>query len=269
MIYRHQVLKQSDIVLAQVLLSSEFTTAEKKRNFDYYDPLTTGDSSLSPPIQSVAAAELGYADVAYRYFMQTARMDLDDINGNVSHGVHVAAMAGSWVSLVYGFAGLRDDDGAIAFSPRLPGHGIAWRSGSSSAAPRWRSRSPVTPSATRPSPAMGWTSGISVGRSPSVLGAPVQIGLDPSLQAVIFDLDGVITDTAEHHYQAWQRLAAEIVAAVRPGAQRAAQGRQPDGEPRHHPRERGPDGKRCRQGPPRRPQERLLPRAHRPGHRAG
>ena len=120
-IYRHQVLKQSDVVLAQVLLSSEFSTAEKKRNFDYYDPLTTGDSSLSPPIQSVAAAELGYADVAYRYFMQTARMDLDDINGNVSHGVHVAAMAGSWVSLVYGFAGLRDDDGAIAFSPRLPG----------------------------------------------------------------------------------------------------------------------------------------------------
>ena len=117
MIYRHQVLKQSDVVLAQVLLSSQFTTAEKKRNFDYYDPLTTGDSSLSPCIQSVAAAELGYADAAYRYFMQTARMDLDDVNGNVAHGVHVAAMAGSWVSLVYGFAGLRDDDGSIAFAP--------------------------------------------------------------------------------------------------------------------------------------------------------
>jgi len=123
-IYRHQVLKQSDVVLAQVLLSSQFTAAEKKRNFDYYDPLTTGDSSLAPCIQSVAAAELGYADLAYRYFMQTARMDLDDVNGNVEHGVHVAAMAGSWVSLVYGFAGLRDDDGSVSFSPRVP---AAWR----------------------------------------------------------------------------------------------------------------------------------------------
>ena len=120
-IYRHQVLKQPDVVLAQVLLGSQFSMAEKKRNFDYYDPLTTGDSSLSPCIQSVAAAELGYADLAYAYFMRTARMDLDDVNGNVSHGVHAAAMAGSWVSLVYGFAGLRDDDGRISFAPRLPG----------------------------------------------------------------------------------------------------------------------------------------------------
>ena len=122
-IYRHQVLKQPDVVLAQVLLGSQFSAAEKKRNFDYYDPLTTGDSSLSPCIQSVAAAELGYADRAYAYFMRTARMDLDDVNGNVSHGVHVAAMAGSWVSLVRGFGGLRDDDGRISFSPRLP---AAW-----------------------------------------------------------------------------------------------------------------------------------------------
>ena len=119
-IYRHQVLKQSDVVLAQVLLGSQFTTAEKKRNFDYYDPITTGDSSLSPCIQSVAAAELGYDAAAYDYFMRTARMDLDDVNRNVEHGVHIAAMAGSWVSLVYGFAGLRDDGGRTAFSPRLP-----------------------------------------------------------------------------------------------------------------------------------------------------
>jgi alpha,alpha-trehalose phosphorylase len=85
-IYRHQVLKQPDVVLAQVLLGSQFSMAEKKRNFDYYDPLTTGDSSLSPCIQSVAAADLGSADRAYAYFMRTARMDLDDVNGNVSHG---------------------------------------------------------------------------------------------------------------------------------------------------------------------------------------
>ena len=208
-IYRHQVLKQADVVLAQVLLGSQFTTAEKKRNFDYYDPLTTGDSSLSPCIQSVAAAELGYADAAYRYFMQTARMDLDDVNGNVDHGVHVAAMAGSWVSLVYGFAGLRDDDGSIAFSPRLP---EAWN--------RLAFRllvggATLAVTITRHEVSYALLAGDSLairhfGRPVELTAAaPVVIGLDPGLRAVIFDLDGVITDTAEHHYRAWQRLAGE------------------------------------------------------------
>jgi alpha,alpha-trehalose phosphorylase len=208
-IYRHQVLKQSDVVLAQVLLSSQFTMAEKKRNFDYYDPLTTGDSSLSPCIQSVAAAELGYADAAYRYFMQTARMDLDDVNGNVSHGFHVAAMAGSWVSLVYGFAGLRDDEGTIAFSPRLP---AAWD--------RLAFRLQVTGTTlavtiTRHEVRYELLAGDALeirhfGRPVRVTaGEPVEISLDPVLRAVIFDLDGVITNTAEHHYRAWKRLCAE------------------------------------------------------------
>ena len=119
-IYRHQVLKQPDVVLAQVLLSGRFTMAEKRRNFDYYDPLTTGDSSLSPCIQSIAAAELGYTAKAYEYFARTARMDLDDVNGNVEDGVHTAAMAGTWLSVVFGFAGLRDGADLLSFSPRLP-----------------------------------------------------------------------------------------------------------------------------------------------------
>ncbi len=119
-IYRYQVLKQPDVVLAQVLLGAEFTPAEKKRNFDYYDPLTTGNSSLSPCIQSVAAAELGYGDLAYAYFQRTVRMDLDDVNGNVADGIHLAAMAGSWIAVVFGFAGFRDDGGRTDFAPRPP-----------------------------------------------------------------------------------------------------------------------------------------------------
>ncbi len=209
-IYRHQVLKQPDVVLAQVLLGSRFSTAEKKRNFDYYDPLTTGDSSLSPCIQSVAAAELGYADKAYAYFMRTARMDLDDVNGNVSHGVHAAAMAGSWVSLVYGFGGLRDDDGRISFAPRLP---AAWN--------RLRFRM-VLGNALLQVTLTGHTATyeLLIGDAVEirhfgqplrvVSGEPARVDLDPHLAAVIFDLDGVITDTAEHHFRAWQRLAAEI-----------------------------------------------------------
>jgi alpha,alpha-trehalose phosphorylase len=209
-IYRHQVLKQPDVVLAQVLLGSQFSTAEKKRNFDYYDPLTTGDSSLSPCIQSVAAAELGYADRAYAYFMRTARMDLDDVNGNVSHGVHAAAMAGSWVSLVHGFGGLRDDDGRICFSPRLP---AAWS--------RLRFRLLLGDALLQVSlTGHAATYELLAGEALEirhfgkllrvVAGQPATLDLDPRLEGVIFDLDGVITDTAEHHFRAWQRLAAEI-----------------------------------------------------------
>jgi len=208
-IYRHQVLKQSDVVLAQVLLSGEFTAAEKRRNYNYYDPLTTGDSSLSPCIQSVAAAELGYADEARRYFLQTARMDLDDVNGNVEHGVHIAAMAGSWVSLVYGFAGLRDDDGRLSFAPRLP-------TGWDRLAFRLRvAGSVLRVTVTRATARYEVESGEAVELRhfgiPHVLapGAPLELDLAPRLAAVIFDLDGVLTDTAEHHFQAWQRLAAE------------------------------------------------------------
>ena len=209
-IYRHQVLKQSDVVLAQVLLSSQFTTAEKKRNFDYYDPLTTGDSSLSPCIQSVAAAELGYAEAAYRYFMQTARMDLDDVNSNVAHGVHIAAMAGSWVSLVYGFGGLRDDDGRIAFAPRLP---RAWsRLQFRILLGTARLQVTVTTHAVTYELLAGDRVEILHFGRPITVSADsdVAVDLDPHLDAVVFDLDGVITDTAEHHFRAWQRLTAEV-----------------------------------------------------------
>ncbi len=209
-IYRHQVLKQPDVVLAQVLLGGQFSMAEKKRNFDYYDPLTTGDSSLSPCIQSVAAAELGYADRAYAYFMRTARMDLDDVNGNVSHGVHAAAMAGSWVSLVHGFAGMGDDDGSISFAPRLP---AAWS--------RLRFRLLLGDAllqvtltahlATYELLAGGALEIRHFGQPLSVVaGTPASRNVDPRLECVVFDLDGVITDTAEHHFRAWQRLATEI-----------------------------------------------------------
>jgi len=119
-IYRHQVLKQPDLVLALFLQGDRFSASEKRRNFAYYDPITTGDSSLAPCIQSIVAAEIGETELAYRYFMQTARMDLDDINGNVKDGVHTAAMAGTWLSMTYGFAGMRDYQGSLSFQPGLP-----------------------------------------------------------------------------------------------------------------------------------------------------
>jgi alpha,alpha-trehalose phosphorylase len=119
-IYRFQVIKQADIVLAMFLLGHEFSREQKRRNFDYYDPLTTGDSSLSPSIQSIIAAELGYEDKAVEYFRNAAFMDLADVAGNTADGVHVASAGGVWMAAVYGFGGLRDSDGTLAFDPRLP-----------------------------------------------------------------------------------------------------------------------------------------------------
>jgi alpha,alpha-trehalose phosphorylase len=119
-LYRSQVIKQADILLAMFLANGRFSKAEKKRNFDYYDPITTHDSSLSVCIQSIVACEIGYRDRALEYFEFAAAMDLSDVGGNVRHGAHVASIGGTWMALTYGFAGLRDYGGAIAFSPRLP-----------------------------------------------------------------------------------------------------------------------------------------------------
>ncbi len=119
-LYRHQVLKQADTLLAMFLLGHEFSRDQKKRNFDYYDPITTHDSSLSVCIQSIIANEIGYADKALDYFSFAAMMDLSDVGGNVKHGAHIASIGGSWMALVYGFAGMRDFGGDISFEPRVP-----------------------------------------------------------------------------------------------------------------------------------------------------
>jgi alpha,alpha-trehalose phosphorylase len=116
-IYRHKVIKQADLVLAMFLLGDEFSIEEKKCNFDYYDPLTTGDSSLSVGIQSIVAFELGYLEKANEYARYAVLMDLADIGGNVSDGVHMAAMGATWMVLAYGFAGMRDYDGQLSFNP--------------------------------------------------------------------------------------------------------------------------------------------------------
>ena len=119
-IYRHQVLKQADIVLAMFLLGDEFPQEQKRRNFDYYDALTTGDSSLSACVQSIIAAEIGNERQALEYFQYALLMDLGNVAGNASDGVHIASAAGVWSSLVFGFGGVRDFEGRLSFDPRLP-----------------------------------------------------------------------------------------------------------------------------------------------------
>ena len=119
-IYRYQVLKQADVVLALFLQGNHFTAEEKLVDFEYYDPLTTGDSTLSAVVQSILAAEVGYRDLALEYFRASLFVDLADLHNNATDGVHVASAGGVWTALVSGFGGMRDHYGDLTFDPRLP-----------------------------------------------------------------------------------------------------------------------------------------------------
>lgn len=117
-IYRKQVIKQADVVLAMFLLDATFSLEEKERNFRFYDPLTTGDSSLSSCVEAIIAAQIGDMDKAFRYGMAALLMDLADVGGNVKNGCHIASMGGTWMMLTYGFGGMRDCGGKLSFWPR-------------------------------------------------------------------------------------------------------------------------------------------------------
>lgn len=215
-IYRHQVCKQADTLLALMLAGEQVETAAKRRNFDYYEAITVHDSTLSASTFAVIAAEVGHAGKAYRYFLDTLRVDLDDLHGNAAHGLHMAAMAGSWLALTWGFGGLRVHDGLPALSPRLPATWQGYRFGL-----RWHDahlRVEVDGD--------GAHYTLTAGEAITFLhdGTPQRLHAGQSLQlpcagfaamptvpkAVVFDLDGVLADTAVLHRAAWQQLADEI-----------------------------------------------------------
>lgn len=119
-LYRLQVLKQADLLLAMVLLPEQFTTAQVQTNYDYYEPITTHDSSLSPAIYAIAAARLGQAAGAIKFFTRTVNTDLQNLQGNTADGLHLAAMGGSWITFAWGLMGLTVDDHHATLQPTLP-----------------------------------------------------------------------------------------------------------------------------------------------------
>jgi alpha,alpha-trehalose phosphorylase len=120
-LYRKQVVKQADLVLAMQRVPDAFTAEQKARNLAYYEALTVRDSSLSACSQAVMAAETGHLDLAYDYLGETALMDLADLEHNTRDGLHIAALAGAWIVLVEGFGGMRHRSGGLpSFAPRLP-----------------------------------------------------------------------------------------------------------------------------------------------------
>jgi alpha,alpha-trehalose phosphorylase len=119
-LYRKQVTKQADLVLALHLRGDAFDDEQKARDFAYYERLTVRDSSLSACTQAVIAAEVGHLELAYDYLSEAALIDLDDLQHNTRDGLHIASLAGTWIGAVAGFGGMRDHDGVLSFSPRLP-----------------------------------------------------------------------------------------------------------------------------------------------------
>ncbi|TYP89163.1 glycoside hydrolase family 65 protein [Blastococcus xanthinilyticus] len=119
-IYRRQVVKQADLVMALHLRGDAFTLEEKIADFAYYEARTTRDSSLSATQQAVVAAETGHLELAYDYWAEAALTDLQNLHHNSGHGLHIASLAGGWTVAVAGFGGLRDHGGELSFAPRLP-----------------------------------------------------------------------------------------------------------------------------------------------------
>lgn len=226
-LYRHQVCKQADAVLALVLAGDNVDRGAKRRSFDYYEAITVHDSTLSASTFAVLAAEIGYAEKARDYFMKALRVDLDDLHANTGHGAHMAAMAGSWLALAWGFGGLRIAAGGIGFDPILPpgwrGYrfGVVWKNRGITVAVdaqtvRYTLANGAPLSITHAGRPLLLTEGITQSQMPSRHPHPVTvlqhgaIEFPRSFKALIFDLDGVLADTAHLHHAAWKRLTDEL-----------------------------------------------------------
>jgi maltose phosphorylase len=119
-ILRSVYIKQGDVLQGMYFLEHEFDTDTIQKNFDFYEPFTVHESSLSPCIHSVLAAKIGNEEKAYEYYLRTARLDLDDYNNDTKDGCHITSMAGSWVAVVQGFAGMRIENDSVKLNPFIP-----------------------------------------------------------------------------------------------------------------------------------------------------
>ena len=119
-ILRSPYIKQADILQGFYMFENDFSTQELERHFDFYEPFTVHESSLSPCVHSIQAAKLGRMEQAYTFYLRTSRLDLDDYNHEVEEGLHITSMAGTWMSIVEGFGGMRVLNNMLSFSPKIP-----------------------------------------------------------------------------------------------------------------------------------------------------
>jgi maltose phosphorylase len=119
-ILRSPYIKQADVLQGFYFFEDHFSTEELKRNFEFYEAFTVHESSLSPCVHSIQAAKLDKMDMAYTFYLRTSRLDLDDYNKEVEEGCHITSMAGTWMSIVEGFGGMRVKNDALHFAPKIP-----------------------------------------------------------------------------------------------------------------------------------------------------
>jgi len=119
-ILRSPYIKQADVLQGFYFFEDHFTTEELKNHFDFYEPFTVHESSLSPCVHSIQAAKLDRMEQAYQFYLRTSRLDLDDYNHEVEEGLHITSMAGTWMSIVEGFGGMRVKNGTLSFNPKIP-----------------------------------------------------------------------------------------------------------------------------------------------------
>ena len=119
-ILRSPYIKQADVLQGMYFFEDQFDLDTLQRNFDFYEPFTVHESSLSPCVHAIMASKLNKNEQAYAFYLRTSRLDLDDYNAEVEEGLHITSMAGTWMSIVEGFAGMRVIDGHLSFEPNLP-----------------------------------------------------------------------------------------------------------------------------------------------------
>ena len=224
-LYRAQVCKQASVVLAHILCGAD-DLGQKQRDFDYYQAVTVHDSTLSASSHAILAVDIGEMDQAGAYLRETAFVDLDNLHGNTDHGLHLAAAAGGWMALVWGWGGFRPLGEIPHFRPvrsaAVPAYAfrMLWRGRALSVSV---DEDGVTYSLLSGAPLTIDHDGAPVDLvlgapvraptpAPRAPGRPMLIRRAPkaAFQGAVFDLDGVLTDTARAHYRAWKRLADEI-----------------------------------------------------------
>jgi maltose phosphorylase len=121
-IFRNDMIKQPDVLMFMFLYNQSFSRQEKQVNYDFYEPRCIHESSLSPSVHSILAAELGRPEAAFEFFRFAARIDLDNYNRNTNEGIHITSIAAAWMNIVYGFGGMRSDGELLSFNPSIPAH---------------------------------------------------------------------------------------------------------------------------------------------------
>lgn len=204
-LFRHRICKQGNVVQAMAMDLAEMPLSLKERNFAFYEPVTTHDSTLSSVAFAIGAAEIGEKETAKAFHRECMLVDLEDLHHNTSHGLHMAAMAGSWLALAQGWGGMRVRDGMLTLRPTIPDD---WPSYSFRII--WRG-STIAVRVDHQGAHYRLVSGLPVGLRDHarqlILSTDGCIMPRPDIRGIVFDLDGVLTDTAEDHYLAWQDLA--------------------------------------------------------------